>query len=159
MNRELRVEKDILGSLVCSRPLGPMYRGLEGSWMTPKVKSLSADSFIPLWNAEMGVRLRTARQVLDLDQVEMAKDLGVSQSTLAKLEAGRSRGSRAAITLEHWTRVLGEHTRYVLLGQRAYAYNSERIRVLYMLKRFNGRQTEPDNKSYVYQRKKRLGIK
>lgn len=125
--------------------------------MSPK--DLSPDMITPIIDPAMGKRLQLARMSMDLDQSELAKDLGIAQSTLSKIEQGRSRGTRTCVPLSRWVVALGEHARYVLTGWGAAAYDEMKIRRKYFFTRFNGTQKDPNNKDYVNRRMKRLGIK
>lgn len=107
----------------------------------------------------MARRLRIARQAMDLDQVQLATDLGISQGALSKLECGRSGAGRINLSVARWIEILGVHARYVLNGVGASRYDEKRIRERYNFKRFNGRCPDPDNQSYVNRRKKRLTLK
>lgn len=122
-------------------------------------QKLDYTGIMPVWTLAMGERLRIARQAMDLDQVQMAKDLGITQATLSKIESGRSQGSRSAVTLAHWIEVLGAHAGYVFNASGSSRYDELAIRTKYFLKRYNGQQNESDNLSYVNRRKKRLKIK
>ncbi len=55
-------------------------------------------SVTPIFNEEMGARLKIAREKLNITQAELAKKLHISQPTLSRIERGQMRTANFNVT-------------------------------------------------------------
>lgn len=74
----------------------------------------------PVFDLEMGKRLRVAREKADLTQKQLADLLGLTQTDISRLETGRT--SQVNVTCEKFRIALGEHFEYMLIRQGYYRY-------------------------------------
>ncbi len=110
----------------------------------PKVKTLPLYHYLtPIWTKEMGARLITARMKMDLDQTQLGKKLGVSQTVVSKIETGRIGVVRAGITLAKLIEVFDADVDYILLGTNEDATPTAYIHRVYAWKKKHPGQEVP----------------
>lgn len=68
----------------------------------------------PLWDFEMGQRLKLMRMMLHLDQTRLGDYLGVSQKTISDIENGRTR--LAPFSVGRLEGMFGDRVGYILLN-------------------------------------------
>lgn len=93
--------------------------------MTPIIRKIGdyAPAVTPIFDPEMGQRLRMVRLMLRLDQAALAKELGVSQRTVSGMERGVA-GHRVAVSLEKFMRVFGEEAlEFIVTAKHHHAFS------------------------------------
>lgn len=81
----------------------------------------------PMFTPEMGIRLKTVREKLEMTQRELAERLGLNQTELSRLEGGKN--INAMPSCAAFKSVLGGHFEYFLTRLGYYRY--EDIKVSY----------------------------
>ncbi len=110
----------------------------------PKVKKLPLYHYLtPIWDKEMGERLTIARMKMHLDQTQLGEKLGVTQTTISKIETGRIGVSRKGITLAKLIEVFDADVDYILLGTNSDATPTAYIHRVYSWKKKHPGQEVP----------------
>lgn len=86
-----------------------------------------AETVAPIFDRERGRRLTMMRELLLLDQSELAAKLGVNQQMISKLERGITPVSRKPITLAQFYSVFGCVTEHILYGRDSEKFNYQEI--------------------------------
>lgn len=74
----------------------------------------------PIFNAEMGERLARARVEMGLNQAELGKKFGMSQSDIYRLESGKI--TRIPLTMQQFKDELADHFGYVFFDYPSFKY-------------------------------------
>lgn len=68
----------------------------------------------PLFDAAMSARFKVARSELGLSQSEMAKRIGLTQTDISRIEAGKC--LTTGVKTEQFKTALGDYFKYVIVG-------------------------------------------
>lgn len=74
----------------------------------------------PIFDKEMGIRLKIARINLKLSQSELADKLGLNQVTISRLESGKL--DLVPVSAEKFKTVLGKEFEYTLINSLSFAH-------------------------------------
>ena len=85
------------------------------------------ENVTPIFDKEIGYRMKFMRMALLMDQEQLGERLGVSQQMIAKLELGQTHTSRKPITLSKLYSVFGCAVHHILFGHNKDAYNYNEI--------------------------------
>ncbi len=80
----------------------------------------------PLWSAEMGKRLALVRMRLLLDQKSLGQSLGVTQSTISRIESGYLRVAET-ISVAKLKSVFPTAFAFIVFGRNPERYNASAI--------------------------------
>lgn len=83
-----------------------------------------------LWDRERGQRMALIRMKLIKEQKELARDLGVTQATISRLELGYLKVCES-ITVAGLKKAFDKHFGYVAFGSGAERYNRSYISKVY----------------------------
>lgn len=89
------------------------------------------ETVAPIFDREMGGRLKCVRMSLLLDQTQLGEKLGVTQQMIAKLELGQTKISRIPIPLIRFYLVFGCAVHHILFGIDKHLFNYEQINAKY----------------------------
>jgi transcriptional regulator with XRE-family HTH domain len=81
----------------------------------------------PIFDKEMGERMKLMRMRLLIDQAELGERLGVSRSVISRLEKGHLRVPEAPFTLERLMEVFGKTTSFLVYGTNPENFNPKYI--------------------------------
>lgn len=76
----------------------------------------------PIFNAEIGERMKYMRMKMKMDQKELGAKLGVSQQTISSLETGKIRVPEKPFTTHQFLEVFGKLASHVLYGTNDFPY-------------------------------------
>lgn len=99
------------------------------------------DVCTPIFDAEMGRRLRLMRMRRLLDQKELAEMLAIKQSTVSDLELGILSVPRHPFTVAHLKEIFGVDTGFILYGT-----NPERFSPAYIMEKFHEKKFKVNRK-------------
>jgi transcriptional regulator with XRE-family HTH domain len=99
----------------------------------PPKKLTITEMSTPLFDKDVGSRLRIARMRMLLDQNEFGKLLNVSQQVVSEIERGRLRTS--TFTVAQFAEVLGKYFHYVLLGTNPERFETRNVITDYWAKK------------------------
>ena len=92
----------------------------------PKRKTLE-DVCTPIFDVEMGGRLRLMREKLLLDQDELGLKFGTSRNVITRLERGHLKTPHDPFTVADIQKVFGKLTSFILFGTNAENHNPKYI--------------------------------
>ena len=81
----------------------------------------------PIFDKEMGQRMRTARMRLFIDQTTLGEKFGVHQKTISSLERGVIKCPESPFNLTKMREVFGKEWTYVLLGTGSDEYPNRHV--------------------------------
>lgn len=83
-----------------------------------------------LWTPEMGRRMALVRMKMLKEQKEVARDLGVTQSTISRIEIGHLRVSEG-LTVAALKTLFDKHFGFIVYGTNPERYNAQVITKVY----------------------------
>lgn len=111
----------------------------------------------PIFNAQMGSRLRLMRMRKYLDQAQLGELLALPQKTISDLETGRLAIPRYAFTVEKLREVFEDDTSFILYGSNSTRYNSVAIQTRYHEAKFQKERLYQSGREHWTKRAKREG--
>lgn len=112
------------------------------------------ETVTPIFDKEMGRRLKFMRMALFLDQAQLGEKLGVTQQMIAKLELGQTKVSRVPIPLIRFYLVFGCATHHILFGSDAKQFNYEQINRKYWIEKDRRKGNRTGNRDTYANRRK-----
>jgi DNA-binding XRE family transcriptional regulator len=90
-----------------------------------------ADVTTPMFNGEIGSRLKLVRMKLLLDQAEFGERLGIGQGAVSRLETGKVTVLERPFTTTKFREVVGTHFMFVMFGTNPERYSVGHINKAY----------------------------